>query len=327
MPKGLPAQLPLFAGEIPSPEPTLPIAWPVGAVGDGRGGIEVCVLASGSSGNATLVRVGGPGGRVMLMDAGIGPRTMGKRLGGTGVELSDVEAVCVTHLDQDHFRPTWVPTLVKRGIAVYLARRHLRSLETADPRGWLRAEGLVRVIDDGDAAEPVGGVRVRAVRLPHDWKGSTGYVVRAGAAGGWGGQSLGYATDLGRVPEALVEAFAGVDILAIESNYDRRMQVESPRPAVLKKRIMGGYGHLSNDEALDAAHRVMRASGGNGGGPSRVVLLHRSRQCNSPACIRRTFGRVPAVAARIVLTEQHERTGWISAVGGRGARRCAERTG
>ena len=43
--------------------------------------VEVCVLASGSSGNCTVVRT--PGG-LLLLDAGIGPRTVSQRLAGTG---------------------------------------------------------------------------------------------------------------------------------------------------------------------------------------------------------------------------------------------------
>ena len=65
--------------------------------------LEVCVLASGSSGNCTVVR--SPAG-VLLIDAGIGPRITARRMNGTGVHLRDVRAICVTHLDSDHFRPS-----------------------------------------------------------------------------------------------------------------------------------------------------------------------------------------------------------------------------
>jgi phosphoribosyl 1,2-cyclic phosphodiesterase len=72
----------------------------------------------------------------------------------------------------------------------------------------------------------------------------------------------------------MIEALAGVDVLAIESNYCPRMQVASKRPEFLKKRIMGGAGHLSNEECLEAVGAI---------GPRReVVLLHLSRDCNAP---------------------------------------------
>ena len=54
--------------------------------------IDLCVLASGSAGNCTVVRT--PGG-VMLIVAGLGPRVLAKRLDGTGVRLRDVRATAV----------------------------------------------------------------------------------------------------------------------------------------------------------------------------------------------------------------------------------------
>jgi hypothetical protein len=52
--------------------------------------VELCILASGSGGNCTAVRA--PSG-VMLIDAGIGPRTVAQRMDGTGLTLRDVSAI------------------------------------------------------------------------------------------------------------------------------------------------------------------------------------------------------------------------------------------
>ena len=82
--------------------------------------LELCILASGSSGNCTVVRT--PAG-VMLIDAGIGPRTTAKRMDGTGVTIRDIRAICLTHLDSDHFTPTWLGTLLNRGIKIFCHRR------------------------------------------------------------------------------------------------------------------------------------------------------------------------------------------------------------
>lgn len=65
--------------------------------------IELCILASGSAGNAAILRT--PAG-ILPIAAGIGPRTLATRLVGTGVGLSDIVAICLTHLDADNFRPT-----------------------------------------------------------------------------------------------------------------------------------------------------------------------------------------------------------------------------
>ena len=49
-----------------------------------RMSVEVCILASGSGGNCTVVR--SPGG-TLLIDAGLGPRNTAKRMNGTGAWL------------------------------------------------------------------------------------------------------------------------------------------------------------------------------------------------------------------------------------------------
>src|SRR5215213_1985387 len=87
--------------------------------------IEICVLASGSAGNCTVVRT--PSG-VMLVDAGLGPRTTAQRLAGTGVHVSDVSAMCLTHLDHDHFSRNWLTTILNHGVRVYCHGRRVDDL-------------------------------------------------------------------------------------------------------------------------------------------------------------------------------------------------------
>ena len=272
--------------------------------------IEMCVLASGSTGNCTAVRT--PSG-VMLIDAGLGPRTTAQRLRGTGVAVADVSAVCLTHLDHDHFNRNWVPTILSRQIRVFC---HLNRVEDllrsalgaqADREQAAQLRALIQPFND-EPFEPLPGVEIRPLLLAHDRLGSTGFVVSGF------GERVGFATDLGRVPEALFDEFCDLDVLALESNYDHRMQVDSPRPWFLKQRIMGGSGHLSNQQAFDTVRRVLNRCEATGGRlPAHVVLLHRSRDCNCPELLRKLFGRDARIAPRLVLAEQHERTPWLRA--------------
>src|SRR3954469_21768483 len=78
--------------------------------------VEVCVLASGSAGNCTVVRT--PAG-TLLVDAGIGPRTASQRLAGTGASVAEVSGICLTHLDHDHFNKNWLTAILSRGINVF----------------------------------------------------------------------------------------------------------------------------------------------------------------------------------------------------------------
>jgi phosphoribosyl 1,2-cyclic phosphodiesterase len=266
--------------------------------------LDLCILASGSAGNCTVLRT--PAGS-LLIDMGIGPRSAAKRLEGTGLTLGEVSAICLTHLDRDHFNPSWLRKLIKDGIRLFChhdcRRAVLAAADGRDDAG--RFADLVQCFD-GVAFEPLPGVKCRPMRFPHDEAGSHGFVFEGD------GCRVGYATDLGRVPEELLNHFCGIDVLALESNYDPDMQLASPRPTFLKERIMGGHGHLSNEQAFAAIHRILNNCERVGKPlPSHIVLLHRSRQCNCPNLVRRFFSRDARIAARLTLAEQFARTEWL----------------
>ena len=267
--------------------------------------VGVCVLASGSAGNCTAVRT--PGG-TLLIDAGIGPRTAAGRLAGTGLSVTDIAGICLTHLDRDHFNRNWVGTILGRGISVYCHESRVDDLVRMAlgpaPSPEELARFVARVLTfDRDVFEALPGLCLRPLRFAHDRMGSHGFVLD-----GYGCR-MGYATDLGRVPHTLSEDFDDLDLLAIESNYDRQMQLDSPRPWFLKQRIMGGSGHLSNEQAFDAVRAILNKHESRGRPyPAHIVLLHRSQECNCPDRLRRLFARDARVAPRLVLSDPYERT-------------------
>jgi hypothetical protein len=269
-----------------------------------------CVLGSGSSGNCSVLRIDG---WAVLIDAGFGPRAVARRLAGTGVTLDQVRAILLTHLDRDHFNPSWCATILRRGITLHVAERHVAHLHAAvagHPSGPgprpLRRAGLVRTFDGRpfalDLESPPHRAIVTPVHLAHDRAGTVGYRIGAGRS------SLAYATDTGCVPDPLLRAMIDVDLLAIESNYDHDMQMGSARPAMLKRRITSGRGHLSNDQAFEAIRQALARSRRP---PAHVVLLHLSRQCNCPRLVRRLYRAEPDIARRLRLTSQSAPTGWL----------------
>jgi phosphoribosyl 1,2-cyclic phosphodiesterase len=115
------------------------------------------------------------------------------------------------------------------------------------------------------------------------------------------------------VPTELVRRLCGVDVLAIESNYDPAMQRASGRPDFVQRRITGGRGHLSNEQALAAVKRVFtRCRRAGCSPPGHIVLLHRSRQANCPRLVRSLFSREPGLGRRLVLAEQDRPTPWLT---------------
>ena len=183
------------------------------------------------------------------------------------VKLDMVGDVVITHLDRDHFHPVWCRTFLQQGVRVHLHESHI---------GRARAAGLDEacIVPFKDTFR-VQGAEVEAVHVAHDALGTFSFIFDTGKT------RFGFATDLGRVPQHLLDRFINLDGVAFESNYDPLMQEMSNRPEALKARIMDGGGHLSNEQSLAAICHIATEST-----LQHIVLLHLSRQCNSPAIIR-----------------------------------------
>ena len=254
--------------------------------------IQFCVLASGSSGNCTLVRVEtDQGPSHLLVDAGLSPRATKHRLAPLGLDLRDVDDILLTHLDTDHYHRGWNRMLTRLHRPVHLHLQHRRhAIRVGMP--------LDRIAPFDAPFQTRHGVGVAGTLLSHDHLGTVGFVVEHG------GRRLGHATDLGHVPASLLNHFVELDALAFESNYDRRMQLDSGRPEFLKRRIMGSRGHLSNEAALKAVVHIAQRSS-----LSHIVLLHLSRDCNDPAHVRRLYEReAPQLVDRLTISDQREPT-------------------
>ncbi|MBI3933003.1 MAG: MBL fold metallo-hydrolase [Acidobacteria bacterium] len=251
------------------------------------------VLGSGSSGNATLVE---GGGTRLLIDAGLGPRALADRLKSAGVEPESLEAVVVSHEHADH----------ASGAAAFSLKWGVRLCGS---RGTYAAAGFGATSIEGyDVVAPggsrdVGALTVTAVPVPHDAAGPLAFVVSCA------GSSMGHATDLGHLPRAVVEAFAGCDAVLVESNYDPAMLRDGPYPWSLKERILSPLGHLSNGDVA----RYLRASLGSR--CRTVVLAHLSEKNNHPELVRMTAETALDEAGRgdvrVEITSR-EGTGWIA---------------
>lgn len=262
--------------------------------------MSLCVLGSGSSGNCSVLRYEGLDGRTrtILIDAGLSVRQTRLRLASVGIELEDVQDIVVTHFDQDHFRAHSWRKAAARGLNMTV---HFH----ADHERLAHRRGIGRDLDghafDDDPFDLFPDVALTPVRCVHDQAGTTSFRIDTAAG------SLGYATDLGRVPPQLLRTFAGVRLLAIESNYCPQMQQESERPWFLKQRIMGGFGHLSNEEARRVVMTLHRP-------PHRlehVLLLHLSRQCNTPDRVLAHYRDHAALSDCVTLSRQDRPTHWV----------------
>ena len=255
--------------------------------------IEFEVLSSGSQGNAALLHLR-ESDRHVLIDAGISPRRTRLAMESRGHSLRDVTDILLTHGDSDHFHAGWKNAIVSWAFTIHVHESHVQRIVHAGiPRE--RITSFVNEIKLDNSTS------VSTAMAPHDTHGTVVYVIRHGQA------TLGWATDLGRVDAKLKAFFQAhqLDAFAIESNYERVMQLASDRPGFLIDRIMGGAGHLSNREAMDSVLDVVSESD-----LQHLVLLHRSEQCNCPSVIKALWAEhAPDLHDRLVIASQREESG------------------
>jgi phosphoribosyl 1,2-cyclic phosphodiesterase len=177
---------------------------------------------------------------------------------------------------------------MREDCTLHLHRAHLRRAERA---GTL----FTRPTPFEDDLDLPGAVHVACRLLAHDDEGVASFRFTLPGA------DLGWATDAGRVTPALIDHLEGVDVLAIESNYCPRMQTRSGRPAFLIQRVMGGAGHLSNHECLQAVDAIAPRE--------HVVLLHLSRDCNHPDLVADLHAGADYA---LTIAARYEPTRWIN---------------
>lgn len=262
--------------------------------------LRFSLLASGSSGNATLVEACSPEQTAptrLLIDCGIGPRRLGQALASRGCTLADLDAVFVTHEHSDHV-----------GGVMALHRRHGTTVWASEGT-WAAATTRVETPPAAEvarhgAAIRVGGLTVLPFAVPHDAAEPLQLVVTDGR------HRLGVLTDLGEPTDDVARALQGCDALVLECNHDRRMLADGPYPTWLKRRIGGHRGHLSNDQSasmLDACrHDALR----------HVVAAHLSQRNNEPAlalrALRDALGQgLPFCAPELHVADASDGCDWI----------------
>ncbi|MCX6996184.1 MAG: MBL fold metallo-hydrolase [Kiritimatiellaeota bacterium] len=221
--------------------------------------LRICVLASGSSGNCTLVS---SADTAILIDAGLSSREIERRLGLAGFQLRQIHAVCLSHEHGDH--TAGIGVLHRRhGLPLYANGGTIEAL-ARDPKlhslGW-------RVFQTGSPFL-VGGLQIEPFSVPHDAFEPVGFIIRHGDV------RVGIVTDMGMVTHLIRERLRLCRAIVIESNHDEQLLQDARRPWQLKQRILGRQGHLSNDGAADLLAAIA--------GPTlqQVFLAHLSEDCN-----------------------------------------------
>lgn len=221
--------------------------------------VRVLNLGSGSSGNALLVS---DGCTHLLVDCGVGPRTIVAGLRSFGLAWGDLGAVVVSHEHIDHVRA--LPT----------ASRYHVPIICTDGTAWGAriGGGMHRCINDA-ACEIPAGLQLRSFTTSHDAEEPCGFEI------GLGETKICVITDTGEAQDHFIDPIRRADLVIVEANHDETMLWNGPYPIHLKRRVASARGHLSNAAAGELLREALKGS------PSRpeVWLGHLSESNNTPA--------------------------------------------
>lgn len=253
--------------------------------------IFIASLNSGSNGNAYYV---GTRKDAVLIDAGLSCRETEKRMLRLGLSMQQIRGIFISHEHGDHIG----------GLQVLSRKYQMPVYITEATQLGLRLSPGSQLIKRFKAADPVilGDLQIEAFTKYHDAADPHSFTIAHKHI------RVGVFTDIGRVCENLQQHFSVCNAAFLESNYDTEMLENGRYPEHLKKRIRGGHGHLSNEEAwqLFQKHR----------GPqlSHLLLSHLSRNNNTHEKVKAVFTREPSdthilIASRYRASEVYEITG------------------
>lgn len=153
-------------------------------------------LASSSHGNAYIVS---DSDTRILLECGVSHKQLQKL---AGFSLSDIKACLVSHEHKDHAK--CVDELIKRGMEVYMSYGTARALEN-------ESATLIENMEQFN----VGSFDIVPFTTFHDAAEPLGFLIKSRIDG----DVLAFATDTVN----LRYKFPGLNILAIEANYDRKI--------------------------------------------------------------------------------------------------------
>ena len=180
-------------------------------------------LASSSAGNAYVVS---DKDTRILLECGVSHSKLQKL---SGFKLSEFQACLVSHEHKDHAKS--VQELIERGMAVYMSQGTAEALETDGTE-------LIGHMEQFN----VGSLDIVPFTTFHDAREPLGFLIKSRVDG----DVLAFATDTVN----LRYKFPGLNILAIEANYDKNILERCERmPEKVRYRISNA--HMEIDTLCD----------------------------------------------------------------------------
>ena len=219
-------------------------------------------LFSSSSGNCTFIS---SGKTKILVDIGVSCKSAENELKAIDEDAVNIQAIFITHEHIDHIKGAGIFS-EKYGVPVYATKETWQKMISISERIPYKN---IRIIEKYKI-EPVGDIGVKAFEIPHDSADPVGFSFFIGE------KKITTATDVGHITAELEVNLEGSRAVLLESNHDVAMVKSGTYPYPLKQRILGDYGHLSNDNCAKLALKLIKQ------GTRSLILGHLSAENNRP---------------------------------------------
>ena len=221
-------------------------------------------FGSGSSGNCYYLGTNDFG---ILIDAGIGIRTVQRSLREYGVSFDKISAVIITHDHADHIKTVGcfgnkynLPIYATQTVHDCIRRNKYLNIDLLSSR---------RIIEK-ETPFAIRNFTITAFEVPHDSIDNVGYRIE------FDNQVFVLLTDVGRITDTIRKYTVDANHLVMEANYDEEMLQNGRYPYYLKERIASGMGHISNRLSSEFIASVYNENMQN------VWLCHLSQDNNRP---------------------------------------------
>ena len=247
----------------------------------------VSVLASGSKGNATLIKTEKFN---ILIDAGMNVKYLKEKLGLVDTKLEDINYIFLTHTHKDHIGA--LANIVKKyNPTICMGKKMFMDLEYLSDY-----EDIIILIDDIVLED----LNVGIIKTSHDASESLGFIFSNNES------SLVYITDTGYINGKYFDKLRNKNMYIMESNHDVEMLMHGKYPAWLKQRVLGDKGHLSNKSSSFYLSKLV------GDNTKYVVLAHLSHENNTEDIaintLKETFFEYNVAFDSIFIAKQDEKT-------------------
>jgi ribonuclease BN (tRNA processing enzyme) len=234
--------------------------------------MKVCILGSGSGGNAIALWEGTLG---LLIDFGLSYKQAIERMAARGIDPMLFRWGLISHSHLDHHRSVrmWMR---ENGVIPYCSKETQAGIE------FLKTNIMCRRLPFRKWTE-VGPFQVLGLPTHHNATGAQAFVVKV-AESQTEFKKLACFTETGKITEEMWKFGHDADVVVLEANHDRYACVtNTERPDYVNERTLAT--HLNNDQAA-MAYQHLKAR--------MVFLVHLSSDNNSPELVRDAIKKAAA---------------------------------